>query len=456
MKYQIINQVIVPVIILIALMTGSCNKILDEKSNQALAVPHSVADFQAVLDNSVKMNDQSASWDAAAADNFYLPDEMYSDLGPDSKDAYTWKPFNYYGNRNDWASLYDVVYLSNLSLEGISRITPDKSNQEDWDNVIGSALFFRAQSFLHAAFIFCKAYDSASALQDYGIVLRLSSDINQKSKRATLQATYDQIISDLTRAIQMLPSHPVIAYRPSKPAAYALLARTYLSMRNYTEAGKYADSCLQIKNDLMDYNSLDLNSLRPFEQLNKEVIFQRIVSTYMIPAIAPVEVRVDTSLYQSYVENDLRKQAFFFPFEPGYIFIGTYNGNISSLFTGIATDEVYLMRAECRARQGDIQGAMDDLNTLLVTRFENGTFEEFTASNKEDALKVILDERRKELPFRCLRWMDIKRLNKEGAHIVLKRIVGGETYTLAPNDNRYALPLPADVIKLAGIPQNDY
>jgi hypothetical protein len=167
-------------------------------------------------------------------------------------------------------------------------------------------------------------------------------------------------------------------------------------------------------------------------------------------------VRVDTALYQSYAENDLRKQAFYFPLDPGYVFIGTYNGNISSLFTGIATDEVYLMRAECRARQGDIQRAMDDLNTLLVTRFETGTFKEFTASNKEEALKVILEERRKELPFRCLRWMDIKRLNKEGANIVLKRIVGSETYTLAPNDKKYALPLPPDIIKLTGIPQNDF
>ena len=455
MKYEIINKAILPVLLVSILMAASCNKVLDEKSNQALAVPHTIADFQAILDNSVVMNDRSASWDEAAADNFYLPDELYSGLSPQAKDAYTWKPFNYYGP-NDWASLYDVVYLSNLSLEGIGRITPDKTNLQDWNNVKGCALFFRAQSFLHTAFIFCKAYDSVTAGKDYGIVLKLSSDFNEKSKRATLQETYDEIIKNLKVAIQLLPPYPVISYRPSKPAAYGLLARTYLSMRNYIEAGKYADSCLQIKNDLMDYNSLNLTSLRPFKQLNKEVIFQRRVSTYGIPKIAPLNVRVDTALYTSYAKNDLRKQAFYFPLNPGHVFIGTYNGNISSLFTGIATDEVYLMRSECLARQGYIQPAMDDLNTLLVTRFETGTFEEFTASNKDDALKVILEERRKELPFRCLRWMDIKRLNKEGANIVLKRIAGGESYTLAPNDNKYALPLPPDIIKITGMPQNDY
>ena len=456
MKYEIINKRILPVLLLLVLVAVSCNKILDEKSNQALAVPHSIPDFQAILDYTVKMNDKSASWDEAAADNFYLPEELFKDLIPQSQDAYIWKPFNYYGPFNDWASLYDVVYLSNLSLEGVGRITPDKTNLQDWNNVKGSALFFRAQSFLHTAFIFCKAYDSDTAPNDYGIVLRLSPDFNQKSKRATLQETYDQIIDDLKEAIQLLPLYAITTYRPSKPAAYALLARTYLSMRNYIEAGKYADSCLQVKNDLMDYNSLDLTSLRPFKQLNKEVIFQRRVSTYGIPTIAPLNVRVDTSLYLSYAEDDLRKRAFYFPLDPGYIFKGTYNGNISSLFTGIATDEVYLMRAECLARQGYIQLAMDDLNTLLVTRFETGTFEEYTASNKDHALKMILEERRKELPFRCLRWMDIKRLNKEGANIVLQRIVGGESYQLLPGDPRYALPLPADIIKLSGIPQNKY
>jgi starch-binding outer membrane protein, SusD/RagB family len=63
-------------------------------------------------------------------------------------------------------------------------------------------------------------------------------------------------------------------------------------------------------------------------------------------------------------------------------------------------------------------------------------------------------ERRKELTMRGLRWIDIKRLNKEGAGIVLKRLIGDKTYTLQPNDPRYALPLPADIILNTGMQQN--
>jgi starch-binding outer membrane protein, SusD/RagB family len=56
--------------------------------------------------------------------------------------------------------------------------------------------------------------------------------------------------------------------------------------------------------------------------------------------------------------------------------------------------------------------------------------------------------------MRGLRWIDIKRLNKEGAGIVLKRLIGDKTYTLQPNDPRYALPLPADIILNTGMQQN--
>lgn len=434
----------------------SCNKILDEKSDQSLVVPQSVADYQAILDNTTTMNNHGASWDEAAADNFYLPAANFNAQIKLSQDAYIWTPIIYNGPFNDWASLYNPVYYCNLALEGIAGIQPTSVTKNDWNNVKGSALFFRAQSFLQAVFIFCKAYDSSTASSDYGIALRLSSDFNQPPTRANLEDSYKQIIGDLITATPLLPVNPVTVYRPSKPAAYALLARTFLSMRDYADAGKYADSCLQSANGLMDYNTLALTSLTPFKQLNKEVIFQRIVATYSYAVVAPTSVRVDTLLYRSYDDNDLRKQAFFYSLAPGYIFKGTYNGNISSIFTGIATDEVYLMRAECYARSGQTEKAMNDLNTLLKTRWKTGTYVPLTANSPQEALQLILTERRKELIFRCLRWMDIKRLNKEGANITPERIVNGQTYSLPPDDNRYALPLPTDIVNISGMPQNPY
>ena len=101
---------------------------------------------------------------------------------------------------------------------------------------------------------------------------------------------------------------------------------------------------------------------------------------------------------------------------------------------------------------------MKDLNALLVTRFkkENGktTYREIHDMNSDELLTRILLERRKSLIFRGIRWYDLKRLNRDGANIVLKRKVEGKEFILQPNDLRYALPIPNDIIELSDIVQN--
>ncbi|HSU50550.1 MAG TPA: RagB/SusD family nutrient uptake outer membrane protein, partial [Segetibacter sp.] len=122
---------------------------------------------------------------------------------------------------------------------------------------------------------------------------------------------------------------------------------------------------------------------------------------------------------------------------------------------GIATDEVYLTRAECNARAGNITAAMSDLNSLMSKRWKAGAFVPFAATNTSDALTLILQERRKETLFRGLRWLDLRRLNSEGANITLTRNLNGQLYTLAPNDPKYVLPIPPDVVSLSGMAQNE-
>ena len=67
---------------------------------------------------------------------------------------------------------------------------------------------------------------------------------------------------------------------------------------------------------------------------------------------------------------------------------------------------------------------------------------------------LIAKERRKELLFRGLRWADLKRYNRDGAHITLTRTVANKVYTLPPNDPRYAIAIPEDIIKMTDMPQN--
>ena len=68
--------------------------------------------------------------------------------------------------------------------------------------------------------------------------------------------------------------------------------------------------------------------------------------------------------------------------------------------------ELYLIRAECAARANDPVSAMNDVNTLLRKRWRTGSFSGYPVASAQAALDTVLLERRKELPFRGLRWTD--------------------------------------------------
>jgi hypothetical protein len=97
---------------------------------------------------------------------------------------------------------------------------------------------------------------------------------------------------------------------------------------------------------------------------------------------------------------------------------------------------------------------LQDVNILLVNRFKTGTFQPYSAASSQEALQLVIAERKKELVFRGLRFTDLRRLNKEGAGIWLNRVVNGIVFQLPPNDLRYTLPIPNDAIAGSKIVQN--
>ncbi|HKG06001.1 MAG TPA: RagB/SusD family nutrient uptake outer membrane protein, partial [Pedobacter sp.] len=160
-------------------------------------------------------------------------------------------------------------------------------------------------------------------------------------------------------------------------------------------------------------------------------------------------------VYELYDVDDLRKSLFFWDLPDGrHSFKGTYEGN-GIPFSGIATDEIYLIRAECNARLGNIDDSMKDINTLLVNRYATGTHVDVSAATSEDALNIVLLERRKELLFRGQRWNDLKRFNRDGMNIEIVRTINGVHYKLLPNDIRYVMPIPKYVIDASDLKTNN-
>lgn len=449
------RQTCVVLLIIVGLLEGGCKKYLDAKPDKALVIPSKVQDLQALLDNNQVMNTKDPGYGEASSDNYYLTTDGYYSLPYDEyRNLYLWKENNARdGSVSPWSYCYSPVYISNIVLESIENIERTSNEAYAWDNVKGSALFYRGRCFFNAVQTWAKAYDESSSSTDLGVPLRLNSNFNEKSVRHTVAECYNQIISDLKGSIPLLPDLPSHVMRPSKAGAYGMLARVYLSMRRYEQAKLYSDSCLMLKDDLMDYNAMSLTPSAPFTRTNPEII------TYfaMLAAgtLTSTRYNVDSLLFSSYADSDLRKIGFFASRANGtYTFKGNYTSSGSTFFGGIATDEIYLTRAECNARLGKITEAMTDLNKLAKNRYDSTSFAPFDANSAEKALEIILSERRKELAFRDIRWMDIKRLNLEGYNISLTRIVDGQTYSLAPNDDRFALPIPLEVISMTGMPQN--
>ncbi len=440
-------------ICLITIALGSCDKgFLDARSDKSLVVPTTLKDYQAILDNHLVMNTSSALI-TLGTDEYYLSSNSWKPQPAGFKDGYVWAKDMAATFSSDWGGSYQQVYYANLILDGLNTVEINDANKAERDNIKGSALFYRANAFYKLSQLFAKPYVSTTADSDLGIVLKLTADVREDYSRSTNEQTYNIIIGDLIEAVELLPLSGLYKTRPSKVAANALLARVFLSIRDYTNALKYADIAITMYNELLDYNTLNESSFSPFGLFNKEVIFHEEMA--IINVLPPVGGAIDSNIYRSYEPDDLRKTILFSDFGGGFIYYkGSYSGQINH-FTGLATDEVYLIRAECNARAENLLAAAADLNVLLEKRWKQGTYIPITPEDSHALLKTILSERKKELLFRGIRWTDLRRLNQEeDFQTTLTRKIDEQTFNLPPNDPRYVWLIPDSEIRLSGIEQN--
>lgn len=442
------------VCILLWTLLLSCKKYLSLKPDKAVAVPSTLRDMRVILNNQSNLNSRFAELGEIAAGDYYVTSADWSSLtNEEDKQNYYWHPQA--EDISCWSNPYKTIFYANTVLDNIGYIERTEANKAEWNSCKGEALFFRAFAFFDLAQVYCAPFNPSDNNTGLGLPLKLSADLDEPVFRSTLQQTYDRIISDLNEAAALLPVSVPVKTRPSKPAAWAALARIYLAMEKYEKALICADSSLLLYDQLIDYNTVSAAAAIPFSLFNTEVIFHAYSPGSGLLNIS--RCKVDSLLYNSYSANDLRKTVFFKNNGNGtYGYKGSYNATtVNYFFNGLATDELYLVKAECLARTGNTPAAMNTLNLLLTKRWRSGTFLPFTASTAEQALRSILTERRKELLFRSLRWQDLRRLNRDPRFSTqLTRIINGQTYSLPPDDLRYIMLIPAEVIALNGIPQN--
>lgn len=437
----------------------SCSKFLDEMPDKSLQVPNTVAGVRSMLENDLLTVNSTPGLGPLGSDDYSWDATGWSSASPAARGAYLWQPAIYQGGIDlSWNNPYQAIYYCNQALQKLSSLSHmDTAGGVDYNTVYATGIFDRAFLLFLLQETFGEPWRPGAAASDAGIPLRLDANVMAKVVRSSVQTVYDTLYYDLRRVVSLLPltvqpDHP---NRPGRAAVYALMARMALTQQDYPLANTYADTCISLYDRLLDYNTLPVGMAYPFGLTgNPEVLFQCSSVDYGVQY--DEHVRVDTALYNSYETNDLRRTLLFQPRSSGQgvSFVGSYFGS-NLIFSGLALDEIYLIRAECRARAGDMTNALADLNTLLRNRYKSGTFHPYVITDRNEGLRLILAHRRKETPFRELRWSDIRRLGQDTvATVTLKRTIGDSSWILLPGDVRHTWQIPDAETQLSHIPQN--
>lgn len=440
------------------MLTG-CNDFLDIKP-KGEKIPTTVSDYETLL-NYESVQKVSDTYPAYLTDDVFLPDVAEGTATPglnsvdqSIRNLYLFKK-EVFGDAQDdgfWFASYNRIYYYNTVIDNI--MNADGSDEQQKLSIRAEALISRALEYLYLVNGYAKYYDVRTAESDPGVPLILDEDISKKNLvRASVKDVYAQILSDLQTALPNLPVQAKgNAFRASKAAGYGVLAKMYLYMGNYAEALKAANEVLEINNSLLDLKKYAV--VKAQSSIGRTNVPQDIDNPENIYIkFAPYVYGLSSKVYGSdelislFSEDDMRLQVYFtknfrnIPTDK-YVWAPYLRANLA-----VSSPEIYLIAAECEAREGSIERAIALINKLRDNRIKNNT--DIVATDRNDALQKVLEERRRELAMSSMvRYIDLKRLNQDSQFAkTVTHVTSEGTFTLEPNSPLYVLPIPAKVMR---------
>ena len=315
-----------------------------------------------------------------------------------------------------WNAGYNQIYAANSIIEGSQASTT--LSEENKKKLLGEALFIRALLHFYLLNLF----------GDIPYVTQTDYKLNSVVTRMETAGVYKNIIADLEKSIAFLP----VAYsstervRPNQYTAKALLARVYLYSGANAEAANEASAVLNQTSVFVLTNNISqvflLNSKETIWQLKSEVAGQNTheAEIFIFKSGPPVLTALNDDFVNSFGMNDLRKNNWIKSVTNGTSTWFHTNKYKEAEFTATSKEysilfrlaEQYLIRAEARARQGELIGAKEDLN---IIRSRSG-LPATTAVSQEEILDAILQERKWEFfTEHGHRFFDLKRFGKVDA-----------------------------------------
>lgn len=334
-----------------------------------------------------------------------------------------------------WESSYEVINSVNNVLSAL-----DVVNESDRDRVEGEALFLRALCYFDLTRFYGLQYEDGQTNSQYAVPLILTPTrgINDDTfvGRSTVEAVYNQVITDLTTAASILPvDNGVFA---SSGAASALLARVYLQMGNYAGARDAADDVIgsleyELQPSYADVFNNDVNTSEDIfaTQITPQDRFSAMTEFFSVPEYGgrDGDIEILTGHTDLYDVTDERLALFFT--NAGSTFCGKWN-NQYGVINLIRLAEMYLIRAECNFRLGTTIGATPLVDYNMV--HERAGLLPAGSVNLDD----ILLERRLELAFEGFKIHDIRRLKQD---------VGTGPGAFTYDDPKLVFPIPSREIE---------
>ena len=346
-----------------------------------------------------------------------------------------------------WTIMYKIIRNANVVLDHIDNITDGE--QEERDAIKGQALTIRSRCYFNLIRFYQHTYSIAKDKPGVPVYL---TQVIEGNPRETVETVYNQIVKDLKEAEVLLDKYE----RPkkdfyNKDVVFCLLANVYLTMENWVEAQKYANKIRT------SYKLMSIEKYKDgFSTMNDEWVvgYTQNASDYWwydSPACwydfgqnnAPwtAELLMPVKKFvEEVMKDDPRNLTIENPLKKGYYAATKFrelksSGPYGDLFDMRAA-EMYLVEAECAARNNDLTTAKDVLNLLQTERGAVVT----TATDKEALIEAILLERRKEMWGEGLDYFDVLRLQLP----VTRKMADGWFFNLEipANSNKLIMMIP--------------
>jgi len=345
-----------------------------------------------------------------------------------------------------WTNIYQGINSLNMLIN--AEFEPPSGVAATFTQVKGEAYALRALAYFDLVKMYAQHYTFSSGGAHPGVPLVLESDVTNLPARSTVGEVYAQIISDFNTGIGMMGSPRNGAYFMTKDAAQALLSRVYLYMGDYSNAASMADAVINSGRYSLVKGAAYVNQFAT--GASSEAIFEIINNDTDNPGSDSLGGMYRASGYGDYLPaKDLLNLI-----DPADIRWEMYltDSNLTGIYgdhrvnkwpTTTNTDnipvirlsELYLTRAEARARLGQNAAAQADLNLIRQRGLETAPDVTLTG---QDLIDEILIERRIELANEGHSIHDLMR-NKRGVNRV---DYTGDVATMSYPCNFCILPIP--------------